>query len=348
MKTLLQVLNKDDDSLKSLYLSSISKFGIAALLLFSMLNAVYNKNYLLSIIEFTYVFIFLFIIVKMESIKHIANYLVTYTFASIIAIAIYMAPTSNFTIIWSLVIPINSFFLLGLKGGRNLSILFFIYILFLLIFIKTDDLNLYLNPNITVSYAVIGLMAYVYELYHQQYNEQNINLIKQLAEEQDTLEQIAITDEMTGLYNREKMNKILEGEFSRYNRYDTQTTIMIIDIDEFKEINVSYGQQVGDTIIEEFVTLLKNNFRDIDCLGRWGGNEFLVVLPNTSVDDACSLAERFCLMVEKYNFGVVFSNTCSIGLSNFIDGDSINSVLARTTKLLHIVKSGGGNGYLHY
>jgi diguanylate cyclase (GGDEF)-like protein len=113
----------------------------------------------------------------------------------------------------------------------------------------------------------------------------------QLKEQAELLRIISVTDELTGLYNRRHMNLILEREFGRCLRYNTDLSCLLIDLDHFKKVNDDYGHGVGDIVLREIAQSMVNSLRTTDYAFRYGGEEFLILLPQTDIQGAMKLAE---------------------------------------------------------
>lgn len=109
---------------------------------------------------------------------------------------------------------------------------------------------------------------------------------------EQALRDSAARDPLTGLYNRREFMTVMASEIDRWERYQTQLSVMLLDIDFFKQVNDSYGHAVGDMALCAIATLLQGKLRTSDMLARWGGEEFIIMLPNTELDHACLLAER--------------------------------------------------------
>jgi len=165
-------------------------------------------------------------------------------------------------------------------------------------------------------YACLRTKALQDEL--RQKNRQLEDLLKQV-------EIMAITDQLTGLYNRRRLVTILGKEFRRTKRYKTSLTCMMIDIDHFKRINDMFGHHAGDMVIKEIATIIAENAREIDTVARWGGEEFIVLLPQTKKEDALQPAERILNTISGHKFADVPDEqiTVSIGIAGaphpFID-----------------------------
>ena len=113
----------------------------------------------------------------------------------------------------------------------------------------------------------------------------------------DRLQHAAFTDGLTGLYNHDHLNRILENEWKRSRRYGSPMSLIMMDIDYFKAVNDTYGQLVGNDVLEEIARILRRTTREVDTIARFGGDEFAIVAPEASLDDAVAMAERIRLNV---------------------------------------------------
>ncbi len=141
------------------------------------------------------------------------------------------------------------------------------------------------------------------------------------------IERKAVTDPLTNVSNRVKLNEILEREVELSVRYDKCFSIVLIDIDFFKHVNDDYGHQVGDGVLVEFADILVKHTRKVDIVGRYGGEEFLIILSETSQKGAIKLAEKIRACVEKYLFLGKYKITASFGVATY-DKDTANCVEA--------------------
>ena len=158
-----------------------------------------------------------------------------------------------------------------------------------------------------------------------------------------TIEVLSQTDKLTQLVNRHKMDKCLESELDRFKRVKTPFAILLIDIDKFKEVNDNYGHQIGDVILIELSKILKENSRKIDIVGRWGGEEFLIICSNTNKDGAIVYAEKIRKKVEEFNFSHVKNKTISIGVSEILENDTLSLLIKRADDNLYLAKKQGRN-----
>ena len=161
------------------------------------------------------------------------------------------------------------------------------------------------------------------------------------------LEKISITDNLTGLYNRHKLNEILEKEFHRARRIKYPFGIIILDIDLFKDINDTYGHNVGDSVLKEISSLLNQNIRKSDTLGRWGGEEFLIIVPEGNKHKEQLLAKKLREKIEEYPFTTVKNITASFGVAKYEEGDNIDTLIKRADDALYKAKEKGRNRVEH-
>jgi diguanylate cyclase (GGDEF)-like protein len=161
------------------------------------------------------------------------------------------------------------------------------------------------------------------------------------------IEQIARVDELTQILNRRNILLILTEEVERAQRYRSALSVLLIDIDHFKHVNDSYGHLVGDHVLRQCAELLRRFTRTTDRLGRYGGEEFLCVLPMTVESSAAVLAERLCKVIARAPFAaemVAFSVTISIGVAELDpQHDTIEQLISHADSALYRAKAGGRN-----
>ena len=119
--------------------------------------------------------------------------------------------------------------------------------------------------------------------------------------------------------------------------------MMILDIEKFKSVNDNYGHQVGDIVLKEFTQIIKYNIRQNDIFGRWGGEEFMIIAPNTSLENSINLAQKLRAIVQTHNFEIIGLKTCSIGVSEYTIGDKLEDVIKRADEALYLAKNSGRN-----
>jgi len=157
----------------------------------------------------------------------------------------------------------------------------------------------------------------------------------------------ATRDPLTGLLNRRALSELIDSEMERNRRYDRKLSILLFDLDRFKRINDNYGHLIGDLVLKEFSALLLHELRQIDTVGRYGGEEFLVVLPETDLVSAKELAERIRAVIENSpavsEKGQVINYTTSIGVTELIADEEIESAIKRVDDCLYRAKEEGRN-----
>ena len=157
------------------------------------------------------------------------------------------------------------------------------------------------------------------------------------------LEQLATTDVLTHTANRYQILKYFDEYIARSQRLGYSFSILLFDIDLFKQINDEYGHYVGDIILKEFSDLIVKNIRSIDKFGRWGGEEFLLLLEGTTEEDAFKVAEKLRKKVEEYKFHNSYNITVSIGGTVYKLHESKDECLKRADKALYTAKENGRN-----
>ena len=170
---------------------------------------------------------------------------------------------------------------------------------------------------------------------------------KKLTAAKEKAEEMARTDELTCLNNRRAFFELAGRAFKQAKRFQTPLSVIMIDIDHFKYINDQYGHAVGDKVLQTFATLLRKTVRDIDIIGRIGGEEFSIVLPETILSSATELAERLCrdtaTFVVKEN-GNEIQFTSSIGIADCREEDeSFDNMLSNADHALYVAKGKGRN-----
>ena len=162
------------------------------------------------------------------------------------------------------------------------------------------------------------------------------------------LTKLSITDPLSGVFNRVKFNEELKKWMEYAKRYSTDFSVAIIDFDDFKKINDNYGHLAGDRVIVEFVSLVNKNIRKSDIFARWGGEEFILLLPNTNIKQAVELAERIRRNIEKHEFYIAGKLTCSIGVAQMSPGDDETTLLKKVDNVLYAAKKAGKNKVISF
>lgn len=160
------------------------------------------------------------------------------------------------------------------------------------------------------------------------------------------MEELATTDQLTKLSNRHRMRDLLAQEQSRSDRTGHAFALVITDVDKFKNINDTYGHDGGDFVLRNVAEVLRRTARTHDSVARWGGEEFLVLLPETEIAGAADAAERMRVAIEQEPFafdGHSFRVTMTFGASQYVPGEDIEETLKRADRALYDGKHGGRN-----
>jgi diguanylate cyclase (GGDEF)-like protein len=188
--------------------------------------------------------------------------------------------------------------------------------------------------SITYSRWVSMIQGYQKEL-------QEINA--QLEKRSKKLEKIAATDALTGLYNRKKFLDLFVSEYSIMVQRHNALSLLVMDLDHFKQVNDMYGHNIGDEVLKQVSNLLLRELRNVDILCRWGGEEFVALLPAADVADAMAIAEKIRIRISEFSLEGLPKVTISIGVSQIKEGDDLHDVIERADKALYLAKMDGRN-----
>lgn len=207
------------------------------------------------------------------------------------------------------------------------------------------------NQQVLLSNRVNGITAigigFLLSIILWHYNYTNITQKWRIDRQQKQLEQMAYYDPLTDLPNRRLFDKLLKEEFSLMQRHGRELVIIILDIDNFKNVNDTYGHPVGDNILRQLADLLKNNVRESDTVSRFGGEEFIILMPRTSLEEGYAFAERLrkLIMEKRFTIGsITLRITSSFGISLLRDNSrSLEDYYSLADKALYVAKQCGKN-----
>lgn len=160
---------------------------------------------------------------------------------------------------------------------------------------------------------------------------------------QKELLKMATTDPLTGLVNRIRLDEKLLECHNSYLRTERVFSVIIIDLDYFKRVNDTYGHLIGDKTLLTIAHVLSENIRNVDMVGRWGGEEFMIICPETTIEGGKQLAEKIKSVIEMHDFPHIHSLTCSFGISASRKGDRIENIVGRADSALYQAKEEGRN-----
>lgn len=174
--------------------------------------------------------------------------------------------------------------------------------------------------------------------YQEELGEIN-NMLEVKNKEYETL---ASKDPLTGLYNRYKFSELYLSSYIAMMQRDNKMSLIMLDIDLFKQVNDTYGHNTGDKVLIEISKILLNTLRNIDIVARWGGEEFIVLLPTASLDNALILSQKLRKSIATMNLDIIIGNiSASFGISQVREGEDMQSAIGRADKALYLAKNSG-------
>jgi len=167
--------------------------------------------------------------------------------------------------------------------------------------------------------------------------------ITQRKQAEEEIHLLATTDSLTGIANRREFSAILTREIDRAKRYAVPLSLVMYDLDYFKHVNDTFGHDAGDYVLQAVTALVKEHIRANDVVSRWGGEEFMVLMPQSDLASARNAAEKLRLAISSYQFDKVGQLTVSFGVAAFEQQDDLNSLLKRVDDALYRAKERGRN-----
>jgi diguanylate cyclase (GGDEF)-like protein len=254
------------------------------------------------------------------------------------------APTMSWMIIVEVVAmflggPVTALFWLAMSWGAA----FTIYMLPLAGYAPPPHPGIDMQVLYLIGDVGLYLVAMVMVLLFELTKNQGFDKLEQALE---TINELAIRDELTGAHNRRHLMDLIDGEKERSDRNGRTFCLCLLDIDFFKRINDTYGHTAGDTVLREFAHTVQRLVRGTDTFGRYGGEEFMLMLPETRAEDALALAERVRAAVEQLRCvegGSEITITVSIGVTEYRAGEAVGQTVGRADEALYLAKSTGRN-----
>ncbi len=233
---------------------------------------------------------------------------------------------------------------ISLKGKLLVAALLSICICVVIFVITTICEKVY-STTLCIFIAVLSGALFFASVTCVEFYKRYLRLSKSI----DKMKQLSLTDNLTELYNRSYLEPFLERELACAKNKNQMLSVIMVDMDHFKHINDTYGHVVGDQVLTIFAQVILKCIRKTDIIARYGGDEFVVVLPNTNTDTAKCIAERIRHDVSEMHIppveGVVISSIhCSVGVSTYpIHCDSRNSLIYTSDLALYMAKRSGRN-----
>ena len=204
--------------------------------------------------------------------------------------------------------------------------------------------------NITVGSAILLMLISLYLLKRIfSYYAKALHAYQSKLEIKNrTLSKLSHTDHLTKISNRKHIEKVLKKELKRANRYNLPLSVLILDIDNFKNVNDTYGHNIGDKVLRTIAKSVSDSIRESDYFGRWGGEEFIIVSTETSLENALILADKIRNTIEKLDFKEFDGVTCSIGVSQYDYSQSYENIIYCSDMALYKAKNSGKNKVVKY
>lgn len=307
-----------------------------------LLNVFVLQLYFIAFID-TVAIIFAFSLLiyfhKTNHIKKTSLYSVV-LYTSLLIVYIIMSGPANYAFAWIMVFPPLSYFLLGRKAGRWVTMITFVIIFIGILVLSPpwffNDLNFLSFVNLLFAMVCLTILISFFELSRAK----AYDFIKQ---KNDELMCLSHTDALTGICNRLKLDEVMIKELARIRRGTPHFSVIMGDLDLFKRVNDNFGHLCGDQMLIEIAAQIVKICRLTDTVGRWGGEEFLIICPETSGEGALILAEKVRKNIESLSSLGFSSVTISLGVTTSKPDDDINTLIQRADKALYLAKSAGRN-----
>lgn len=304
---------------------------------FGLLNA-FMGSLALSFVEWAMALYSAFLLYAVRRTRHLERWILAYILPFFTAMMFAIStPTASVTVFgWVLLIPLVSHLLLGRRWGMGITLLFLAVATAIFVGKFEGDaavLDVRSVANMVILTACITIFSHVYEVSRER---SEMQLLK-----------MAQTDFLTGLANRSRIKVFFEREKSRAARERQPLSLLVIDLDHFKQVNDRFGHEAGDRALVFFADLLKHRLRATDLAGRLGGEEFGVILVNTATDTAIQVADelrRALSDADLQHDGETIPLTMSIGVAELgVDGRSLQDLLTVADQRLYQAKEQGRN-----
>lgn len=205
---------------------------------------------------------------------------------------------------------------------------------------ENSEIHCQMNKKVTI---VKDGIEHLFTLSTQRFiadeEEQQLISLEDITE----IQKLIVTDKLTGVYNRVKIDEEIDANHSYYTQHGDTFSIILMDIDFFKDVNDKHGHLVGDEVLKDFAKVMKNSIRTTDILGRWGGEEFLIICPHTDSQGAYLVAQTIRENITKHIFSRSLKMTVSAGIANINDCKDIDALLTASDEALYRAKESGRN-----
>jgi diguanylate cyclase (GGDEF)-like protein len=211
------------------------------------------------------------------------------------------------------------------------------------VYIPADIVTIFYYFSIIFSLALMILLFLLYTFLIDRYEKDLLEKSNNLQKLYEEVSRLAREDSLTGAFNRRKMDELIQAESVRSDRYKTFFSMIIFDLDDFKEINDRYGHDVGDGVLKQLVEIVRADLRSVDAMGRWGGEEFVILLPGIKIHQAVYVAQRVLTTIDKTEFSGGIHVTASFGVAQRMAGESFENFYRRLDQAMYKAKNSGKN-----
>lgn len=337
-----EVTNLDNSKLR--HTNVIALFALVGMSITASMGFIglFNGNHLLSITLFLASLIYFFGYYSLKKFKNskIGSAIVLYSLYILMLYLVFSGGVENTGPLWIYIVPPVSLYIHGFKRGL-IDIALFIIIITMIMFITTSvaTYSTEFKLRLIYSFLTVTFLSALYEYSRMQ-------SYKHILELSNKYQQLAHYDPLTQLSNRRHALDILKREQARVLRNQEPLSIILCDVDHFKKINDKFGHNAGDAVLVELAALFTESIREQDCVARWGGEEFLFILPQTPPKNAHVFAEKIKGRVQNHLFDDENNSialTISMGISQLHSNHNIDEVINIADKYLYQAKDAGRN-----
>ncbi len=211
-----------------------------------------------------------------------------------------------------------------------------------------DNIGILKNISILSALIILLISFYLIRAILRNYMSTIYSYQSKLEIKNRTLLKLGNIDYLTKINNRKSIEKLLIKELKKANRYNQKVSLILFDIDNFKNINDTYGHNIGDKVLKNIAKIVSSTIRETDYFGRWGGEEFIILSLETSLDNALIIAEKIRTNIYSYEFEEVGSVSCSIGVAEYINGDTYHTIVNSADSAMYEAKDSGKNRVVMY
>ncbi|TPH18527.1 GGDEF domain-containing protein [Litorilituus lipolyticus] len=336
---------KYDDSNRRIYVVNLFSFVGMVITGLMSFNAFIQQDYLLALVLFIASIIYFsgYLLQKKTHNTVLSTAFILYSLIFLMIYLVYSGGVNNTGPLWIFIIPPVALFMHGLKRGVIDNLVFIVVISFIMFYqngaLLDTEYSFQFKTRLIYSYLTVTFLSSFYEFSRNRTYQYTLELSKKY-------ELLAKLDPLTKLSNRRDALLLLEQEHSKQKRNPMNISLILCDVDKFKLINDTYGHNFGDKVLIQLAECFQNALREQDIISRWGGEEFLFILPETSLRDANILAEKIHRLVRNLQCQhdkTTIHITVSMGISELTATQRIRDAINIADKCLYQAKVSGRN-----